>query len=113
MTVPVSTYVTQTPEGEISKEMCFFIGAEHQKETPKPTNPEVYIKARPGMTILTRKIGGWVKDRQWEEEAEEVKKMVQAKGIQIVEDGYYRNGYDAPMKFINRRNEVWWVKKTE
>lgn len=60
-----------------------------------------------------RKVGGWVKDRQWEEEAAEVKKMIEAKGIKVEENGYYKNGYDAPMKFINRRNEVWWVKKED
>lgn len=32
--------------------------------------------------------------------------------VDVDETGYYQNGYDAPQKFINRRNEVWLVKKS-
>jgi len=51
-----------------------------------------------------------MKDRTWEEEATELKALVEAKGLKVKADGYYRNGYDAPMKILNRRNEVWWIK---
>ena len=62
--------------------------------------------------IYHRKVGGYVKDRMWEEEAEDLRKAIVALGgIELEEGGYYRNGYDAPNKFFNRRNEVWWVRK--
>ena len=114
MTVPVSTWVSVPIDGsEEFREMCFFIGEEFQEKPPKPTNELVFIKERPTMTIFTRTIGGYVKDRKWAEEADHVKKMIKEKegDIQIDETGYYQTGYDSPIKFINRRNEVWWVKK--
>ena len=63
--------------------------------------------------LYHRKVGGYVKDRMWEEEAEDLRKAIVALGgdIELEEGGYYRNGYDAPNKFFNRRNEVWWVRK--
>ena len=56
MTIPVSIYVVPV-EGEDDpeeREMCFFIGEEHQANPPTPTNPDVYIQARPEMRIVTR-----------------------------------------------------------
>ena len=75
MTVPVSTWVSVSSDGtEEFREMCFFIGEEFQENPPKPTNELVFIKERPTMTIFTRTIGGYVKDRKWAEEADHVKK---------------------------------------
>lgn len=114
MTVPVSTWVSLTPDGkEEFREMAFFLGQDQQASPLKPTNEKVYLRERPGVTVFTRTIGGYVKDRKWAEEAEEVKAMIKKNcpDVQIEESGYFQNGYDAPMKFVNRRNEVWWVKK--
>ena len=54
MTIPVSSYMTKTPEGEMTQEMSFFIGAEHQQNVPEPTDKDVYITERPRMVIITR-----------------------------------------------------------
>ena len=115
MTVPVSSWVSKNDAGETeSREMCFFIGAEFQETAPKPTDPDVYLNRREAMTVVTRRISGYPKEAKWAEEYETVKRMAGEKGIEVEEAGYYQNGYDAPMKFINRRNEVWLVvKKTE
>jgi len=58
------------------------------------------------------KVGGWKKKiglkRLWSSE-----KLIELrpKDFHVKNKGFYRNGYDAHMKFINRRNEVWWLKK--
>lgn len=63
---------------------------------------------------MSKSISLLPKEAKWAEEYETVKRMAGEKGIEVEEAGYYQNGYDAPMKFINRRNEVWLVvKKTE
>ena len=55
MTVPVSTWVSLTPEGtEEFREMAFFLGNDHQADPPKPTNEKVFINERPGVTVFTR-----------------------------------------------------------
>ena len=55
MTVPVSTWVGMTSEGaEETREMCFYLGKEHQENPPKPTNEKVFITERPAITIFTR-----------------------------------------------------------
>ena len=55
MTIPVSTWVDASVEGEEgSREMCFFLGEQHQQNPPKPTNELVYFKERPAMTVFTR-----------------------------------------------------------
>ena len=55
MTIPVSTWVDASEEGEEgSREMCFFLGEQHQQNPPKPTNELVYFKERPAMTVFTR-----------------------------------------------------------
>ena len=55
MTIPVSTWVDASAEGEEgSREMSFFLGEQHQQNPPKPTNELVYFKERPAMTVFTR-----------------------------------------------------------
>ncbi len=69
MTIPVSTWVSLDSKGKADeeegfREMCFFLGQQHQDNPPKPTNERVYLKERPPMTIFTR-LNNW-KQRQRE-----------------------------------------------
>ncbi len=50
---------------------------------------------------------------KWEKELAEMDKMIEEKGLKVDKSHYYTNGYDAPFKLWNRRNEVWRVKLQE
>ncbi|XP_042883939.1 heme-binding protein 1-like [Penaeus japonicus] len=94
-------------------QMCFYMPAAHQAAPPAPTNPDVYIEDRPPMTILTRVFGGFaMRESVWEEEAATLKQILQDAGETDIDYSlHYRLQYDPPMKFENRRNELWYVKK--
>lgn len=63
------------------------------------------------MQIFCRRSGGYfITDNAWEEEAIALKKLLKEKEAEADFSGYYRNGYDAPMRIFNRRNEVWFRK---
>ena len=47
---------------------------------------------------------------EWFEEAETLDAMIAKKGFQVNNEYFYSNGYNSPMQFWNRRNEVWKVK---
>ena len=49
-------------------------------------------------------------EAKWKKEMEELDKLIEAKNLKIDKSHYYTNGYDAPFKLWNRKNEVWRVK---
>jgi len=52
-----------------------------------------------------------MRDSKWWGEHDTLMELLQEEGRGVEEDVFYENGYDSPMKFWNRRNEVWLVKK--
>jgi len=106
MTVPVTTEV-KTNGDEMEMEMCFYISPDHQANPPAPTNPEVYI-TQAERTIYTRTIGGYMNQEKWAREAEQLNEILGGMGLTFNTDRYWKVGYDAPYKFWNRRNEVWY-----
>jgi len=113
MTVPVSMDMVRIDENTIEKEMSFFIDKNHQENPPKPNNPALYISTRPEMTIYTRTVGGFMTEEKWEKECEELDELIEKKGLKVDKSHYYANGYDAPFKLWNRKNEVWRIKLEE
>jgi len=105
MTIPVTTLVTHT-NGQVTLEMCFFMGAD---TPPASTNPAVYLKQEGERRIVTRTVGGYMDTEAWKVEAEELRDALHQQGINFVEDRWYQVGYDAPHKFWNRRNEIWYM----
>jgi len=112
MTSPVSMHMTKKSEIDKSfeKEMCFYLDGSQQDNPPQPTNSEVYLTERSAMTIYTRKVGGYMSNDDWFAESKTLDTMLSQQGLQANRDYFYANGYDSPMKFWNRRNEVWKVK---
>merc|ERR1712168_162979 len=97
MTVPVLS--TMTPmEGKMKKQMCFYLTKEAQKNPPQPEDPDVKIDQNKEMVVFVKQFGGYaMKDSVWADEVDFSK--------------YLTAGYDSPMKFWNRRNEVMFIKK--
>jgi len=114
MTVPVSTKVTTLAEedGQVQREeMGFYVPGSHQEAPPNPKG-EVTIVTRPEMTVFVRTFGGFAKDKDWEEQREQL--MASLRGRDdfdaVNTKEYFRQGFDAPFKFWNRKNEVFLVK---
>jgi len=118
MTVPVSTKVTtEEQEGGVvmKEEMGFYVPSEHQDSAPPPkADQEVTIVTRPEMIAYVREFGGFAKDKDWQEQKEQLKKDLEGREdfSQIDFEMYYRQGFDAPFKFWGRKNEVFFTKKT-
>ena len=49
-------------------------------------------------------------ERKWRKERATLLKLVEAEGLSVVKSRYIDNGYNSPMKFYGRRNEVWLIK---
>ena len=47
----------------------------------------------------------------WIVESESMDKLIAQKGLHANTKMFYGNAYDSPMKFYNRRNEVWKIKE--
>merc|ERR1712226_312253 len=104
-TIPMTTLVTHTG-GQVTMEMCFFMGA---SSPPAPTNPAVYVKAEGERRIVTRRVGGYMATEKWQAETTALLAVLQEQGVRVETDRLYQVGYDAPYKFWNRRNEVWYM----
>jgi len=106
MTIPVTTEATQ----DSTMTMCFYLGEDHQANPPTPTGEGVFIENRPGITVFTRRFGGWANDDDWSSEKNAVKRVVTNEGIEYDSTKEYRVSYQSPMRLFNRRNELWLVK---
>jgi len=109
--IPMTAPVTMRKDSKFR--MCFYLPPAHQAAPPAPTDNEVFIQDRPSMTVFTRQFGGFArKDSHWETEAKELQAAIKKAGEDNRVDfsTYYRAGYDAPMTWTDRRNEIWYVK---
>jgi len=120
MTVPVSTRVTQgeSDQGQriTKEEMGFYVPEQFQDKTPQPMpDHDVAIKIRPEMVAYVRQFGGFAKDADWKEQKDALRKSLETREDfeQIDFEEYFRQGFDAPYKFWNRKNEVFFIKKTD
>merc|ERR1711954_581283 len=101
MTVPVASY---------QMEMCFFMSDSLTGPPSPPTNPLVFIKNVPERSLFVSRFGGFIKAAGWMSEAAKLQEELANKGLNFENSRYYRVGYDAPFKFWNRRNEIWYEK---
>merc|ERR1712215_323073 len=113
MTVPVLS--TMTPmEGKMKKQMCFYLTKEAQKNPPQPEDPDVKIDQNKEMVVFVKQFGGYaMKDSVWAKEALKFGEELQDRADEVDFSKYLTAGYDSPMKFWNRRNEVMFIKKTD
>ncbi|XP_028653062.1 heme-binding protein 2 [Erpetoichthys calabaricus] len=113
MTAPV-TCLVQAGEGPFCKSsftISFYVPEEHQCDPPKPTEADVFIEDRKDMTVFVRTFGGFANAEKYKEELMKLSTSLTRDGQQFEDKMYYTAGYDSPFKIINRRNEVWLIKK--
>jgi len=112
MTSPVLSLVMPLAKRRIHKQMCFYLGKRFSTvEPPKPRNNEVQIITKDKFVVYVHTFGGYaLKDANWIEESEKFKVWLgEEKGEDLNEIDFSKfliAGYDSPMKFWNRRNEV-------
>ena len=113
----------------MKKEMCFYITKEFQENPPEPVDEEVYIKKSEERVVFVKQFGGYaMRDKVWMGEAEkfwyvyiitnvqkynlhcnhcnDYREELTPRHEELVENYFFTAGYDSPMKFWNRRNEV-------
>merc|ERR1711931_288589 len=108
MTVPVwSKMVVSQEDGKITKDMCFYITKEFQSNPPEPTDPEVKVLKSKERIVFVKQFGGYaMQDSVWMREAEKFRAELAERGDEVEQSYFWTAGYDSPMKFWNRRNEV-------
>jgi len=111
MTVPVSTQVSRDASTRtVTHRMCFYIGEIHQANPPQPSDPQVFIENRQPITIFTRQVPGYMDNNDWNNEIIALSGILTTAGESFIPAPYWRVGYDSPMKFWDRRNEIWFSK---
>merc|ERR1712242_600576 len=113
MTVPVwSKMVVNEEDGKITKDMCFYITKEFQSNPPEPVDPEVKILKSKERIVFVKQFGGYaMQDTVWMKEADKFRSELSERSNEVDLSYFWTAGYDSPMKFWNRRNEVAFEKK--
>merc|ERR1712222_187590 len=91
----------------VNKQMRFYLNKKHQANPPTPTDPAVKIEQNKEFTVYVHKFGGYaMSDSVSLREARRFAEVLRNAGEEVDSDLFYTAGYDSPMKFWNRRNEV-------
>ncbi|XP_068210756.1 heme-binding protein 1-like [Palaemon carinicauda] len=111
MTAPVTTEYRVIEAANKEYTMCFYLGEEFQSNPPTPVDQDIFIQNRRELVVLTRTVGGYFgSEEHWLEEAGKLAAIIVSNGEHVALDHQYWAGYDAPLKFWGRRNEVWFLK---
>merc|ERR1719260_370668 len=107
MTVPVLSRMKLLADNMVSKEMCFYINKEHQANPPTPVDAAVRIESNKEFTVYVHQFGGYaMKDAVNVREANKFAEVLRSAGEEVDVNQFYTAGYDSPMKFWDRRNEI-------
>ncbi|XP_068087776.1 heme-binding protein 2 [Hyperolius riggenbachi] len=113
MTAPVTSYIQPGagPACESTITVSFYIPSEHQEDTPKPSDSDVFVEERPQTTVYVRSFGGFTNFQKNQEQILQLSECLKRDGKLYEENFYYTAGYDSPFKLFNRHNEVWLIAK--
>merc|ERR1712062_896262 len=90
MTVPVLSRMKMLDDGMVNKQMCFYLNKKH--------------------TVYVHRFGGYaMSDSVNLREARRFAEVLSNAGEEVDTATFYTAGYDSPMKFWNRRNEVMYL----
>ncbi|XP_036946141.1 heme-binding protein 2 [Acanthopagrus latus] len=93
--------------------MGFLLPAEHQKNPPNPTDEAVSIVTLPAMKVYVKTYGGWMTSFSDKNNANSLSSALDLVGAKYKKDFHYAAGYNSPMTWFNRHNEVWYVVEDE
>merc|ERR1712012_1042542 len=110
MTAPVLSSLKLLANNQVTKEMCFYMEKKHQANPPTPVDPDVKIVTNKEFTVYVHRFGGYaMKDAVNIREAQKFAKVLDNDGVEVDKSFFYTAGYDSPMKFWNRRNEIMYL----
>jgi len=108
MTSPVLSKMSPNKEaGEMKNRMCFYLDSAAQENTPAPEEDTVYLYTSEPLTVAVLEFGGYaMRDSVWMKKSAQFAEALGDRVNSVETDSFYTAGYDSPMKFWNRRNEV-------
>ena len=59
------------------------------------------------MTVYVTSFGGYMNEEDVIRRASSLAETLKNKGISVVTEHYYANGYDSPFRLWARHNEIW------
>jgi len=108
MTSPVLSKMSPNEDAsEMKNRMCFYLDSAAQENTPAPEEDTVYLYTSEPLTVAVMEFGGYaMKDSVWMKKSAQFAKALGDRVNSVDTGSFYTAGYDSPMKFWNRRNEV-------
>ncbi|MBN3289538.1 HEBP2 protein, partial [Polypterus senegalus] len=107
----ISPVINLVTHGSSNYTVSFFLPASYQSNPPAPTQSGIFIEEKRAMTVFVRSFGGFTSTQRNAENARLLAESLKRDGRPYHEEFYYTAGYDSPFKLINRRNEVWLLKR--
>ena len=90
----------------MERKVCTFLSSPHT-----PTDPMVVVEEHEERRVLTRRLGGWMEEEDWEEEKEDLAVTLESLGEEVTRgEGRVEVEYQGRLKFWNRRNEIWFMR---
>jgi len=108
MTSPVLSKMKPDQETkEMENRMCFYLDSAAQENPPTPQEETVYLMTSDPLKVAVYEFGGYaMQDSVWMKRSAEFAAALGDRANSVMTDSFYTAGYDSPMKFWNRRNEV-------
>jgi len=100
-----------TKDSNVDMSMRFYVPKVNQDNTPTPKQSDEFIKTEPEMIVATYRFGGWASISDYMSNRD---MLISILGDQAKDYDTYNMitaGYDSPMTWFNRRNEVILKKK--
>ncbi|XP_075429980.1 heme-binding protein 1 [Ascaphus truei] len=113
MTSPVSIigYPAEDEALQPKVKVILRIPSQFQADPPAPTEENICIEDREGLTVYSTQFGGFAKEADYVFHAAKLRSTIGPEASYRT-DCYICSGYDPPMKPYGRRNEVWLIKNS-
>jgi len=108
MTSPVLSKMSPNQDTNMmTNRMCFYLDSAARQNPPKPDEQGVYLLTSKPLTVAVYEFGGYaMQDTVWMKRAYEFKNKLGDRANSLDTTNFYTAGYDSPMKFLKRKNEV-------
>ena len=117
MTAPVVSMLRNYADATIDANsvcnftMCFYVPLSDQANTPQPTASDVFLKQLTPVTVATIRYSWYPSMKDHMANRDKLIEKLGADAANYDTHNVVIAGYDSPMKFWSRRNELWLVKK--
>lgn len=98
-------------DSNVDMSMRFYVPKVNQDNTPTPKQSDEFIKSEPEMTVATYRFGGWASISDYMSNRDLLISMLGDQAKDYDTYNMITAGYDSPMTWFNRRNEVILKKK--